>query len=152
LRALHNVALARVNRLPHHLDGVRVPSGVPDTPKIGLGHLARVIQVRDTWMHSIDLARSTGKPRVAGAHDASLVEQVLRDLALGWSSAAIGLTTTGAVQGRWLIGSGRPVAEVSVDAIELCRALAGRPVEHPVVLVEGDPAAVVRLESAKVMF
>ena len=152
LRAFRSGALARVNRLPRPLDGVRVPSGVPGTQKIGLGHLARVIEIRDTWMHGVDLARATGKPRVGGPHDAPLIEQVLRDLSLGWPGPAVDLRVTGAHEGRWLIGSGTPVAVVSADAVELCRALAGRPAEHPVVLVDGDPGAVTRLESAEVLF
>jgi len=152
LRAFRTDALARVNRTPRPLDGLRVPSGIPGGPKVALGHLARVIIPRDTWMHGIDLARATGKPRVGGTHDDALVEQVLRDLALGWSGPAVELRVTGVHEGRWLIGSGAPVAVLSADALELCRALAGRPAEHPVVLVEGDQERVTTLESAVVLF
>ena len=141
-----------MNRLPRALDGVRVPSGLPDPPRIGLGHLARVIEVRDTWMHGIDLARATGKPRVAGGHDAPLIEQVLRDLSLGWSGPAVELKLTGAYEGPWLIGSGTPVAEVSADAIELCRLLAGRPAYAPVTQLAGDPDAAAMLTAARVLF
>jgi uncharacterized protein (TIGR03083 family) len=152
LRTFRSGAVARVNRLPRPLDGVRVSSGVPDLPKVRLGHLVRVIFPRDTWMHGIDLAEATGKPRVGGAHDAVLVEQVLRDLALSWSGPAIDVTVTGAYEARWLIGSGSPVAELSADAVGLCRSLAGRPADDPVTLRTGDPAAVQALEAARILF
>jgi hypothetical protein len=103
-------------------------------------------------MHGIDLAAATGKPRVGGAHDVVLIEQVLRDLALDWSGAALELTVTGVHESRWLLGSGHPVAELSADAVELCRSLAGRPAADPIRLVSGDPATVQALNSARILF
>ncbi len=152
LRALSGPAVTRVRRFPRMLARVPVPSGLPGVGSVRLGYLVNVLAARDTWTHGVDLAAATGRPRVGGRHDGPIIEQVVRDLGIGWTGPAITVRLSGASDGWFLIGSGPPIAAVRVDAVELCRLLAGRPADDPVQLVDGSPAGAAALTAARVLF
>ena len=145
-------AVAGVRRSPAPLRALRVPSGLPGVPKIQLGYLFDVICLRDVWMHGVDIACATGKPRVAGPADGPAIGQVIRDLGRQWRSPAARLTLHGALEGTWVLGDGEITAELAADAIELCRSLAGRPADQQPTLVSGDPTALTNLQQFRVLF
>lgn len=87
-----------------------------------LGFLSDVIMTRDPWMHRTDLAHATGSSlELTADHDGVLVDDVVRE----WFDRVgrvVPLRLTGPAGGVW--GEGEP--EVELDAVEFCRALAGR--------------------------
>ena len=102
---------------------------MPDTQRVNgrvetwtLGFLNDVIMTCDPWMHRSDLALATGTPMVLTAeHDGVLVDDVVRE----WCARLgrpVSLRLSGPAGGTW--GEGGP--EVELDAVEFCRALAGR--------------------------
>lgn len=133
-----------VRRLP--VPGDDLPPGAG-----GFGYLFDVIYPRDLWMHRLDTARATGGTACPTAGDADIVEQVVRDLDRAWTGPAVVLELAGPGAGRWLIGSGEPVASVRTDTVEYLRLLSGRPAE-PRLEVDGDPAAAHALREARVVF
>jgi hypothetical protein len=129
-----------------------LPSGVPAMPRVSVGYLLDVIYNRDLWMHRLDLARATRQPFQAADHDRHIVEQVVRDLALGWPAAPVALELTGPGGGSWLIGSGEPGAVIRAEATAMMRALSGRNDNPALELLSGDQAAVAALRRARVLF
>jgi hypothetical protein len=95
---------------------------------------------------------ATGQPFTIGAHDRQIVEQVVRDLALGWSAAPVALELTGSAGGSWLIGSGEPVASGRADAVACMRSLAGRDSDAIMELTDGDETALAVIRQARVIF
>jgi mannose-6-phosphate isomerase-like protein (cupin superfamily) len=73
----------------------KVNPGIPGQPRWPVAYLLDVILNRDLWMHRVDLARATGRPLVIGDHDQQIVAQVIRDLALAWSTVPV--TAVGAL-------------------------------------------------------
>ncbi|MFF4762025.1 maleylpyruvate isomerase family mycothiol-dependent enzyme [Streptomyces sp. NPDC001292] len=142
---------ARLRR-PGLMRRARIDSGMPGAPRMSVGHLLDTIYDRDLWMHRVDLARATGQSLVVGEHDRLIVEQVIRDLALTWSGAPIGLELTGPAGGTWLIGSGEPASVVRADAVAYLRALAGRDPDVPLELVSGADTALAAARRARVVF
>jgi uncharacterized protein (TIGR03083 family) len=108
-------------------------------PEDSFDYLLAVVTVRDTWMHRLDVADATGRAPALDAHDAHVVRQVVRDLATMWARPPVALELSGPAGGRWLIGTGQPVATVTADALGYMRQLSGRPADHTPT-VEGDPA------------
>lgn len=100
--------------------------GRPDSPTEPwtFGYLLDVVLTRDPWMHRTDIATATGRAlELTAEHDGVLVADVVHD----WASRhgqPCHLTLTGVAGGSWTFGSGGPHLER--DAIEFCRALAGR--------------------------
>lgn len=100
--------------------------GRPDsgTERWTFGYLVDVILTRDVWMHRTDIATATGRPlELTPEHDGLLVADVVQD----WASRhrlPCRLTLTGPAGGSWTFGSGGP--DLRLDAVEFCRALAGR--------------------------
>jgi uncharacterized protein (TIGR03083 family) len=137
-------------RRPTALRRIKLP-GIPGQPRWRLDYLLDVIFNRDLWMHRVDLARATGRPFVLGDHDRQIVAQVVRDLARGWSASPVALELTGPAGGRWLLGSGDPVAVVRAEAVAYLRALSGRN-DHPDLEVDGDEAAAIAVAAARVVF
>ncbi|MGW6444907.1 maleylpyruvate isomerase family mycothiol-dependent enzyme [Lentzea sp. NPDC055074] len=87
-----------------------------------LGFLSDVIMTRDPWMHRTDIARATGAPMVLTAeHDGVLVDDVVREW-LERLGRPVRLRLTGPAGGVW----GESGPELELDAVEFCRALAGR--------------------------
>lgn len=135
---------------PGLLRGRRVP-GTVLRPGATFTYLFDVVYQRDVWMHRVDTARATGRTLRPATSDAVVVGQVVRDLARDWSGPAAILELTGPGGGRWLLGSGDPVATARTDSVEYLRLLAGRPAE-PKLAIEGDPAVAEALLSARVGF
>jgi uncharacterized protein (TIGR03083 family) len=151
-RELRDKTVTGARRTPAPIRALCVPSGLPGIPKLQIGYLTDVICLRDIWMHGVDIACATGRPRVAGPADAPAIHQVVRDLGLQWRNPAVRLTVHGTIAASWVLGEGEITAELAADAIELCRMLAGRPNDQQPSLVSGDPAALARLRESRVLF
>ncbi len=86
--------------------------------------LFEVILTRDTWMHRLDIARSTGRPfEVSANHDGRLLSDAVRDWA-GHHGRPFRLHLTGDAGGYYRRGEGGE--EVILDALEFGRLLSGR--------------------------
>lgn len=110
-------------RLPAFVRRVPVPTDTPGLGTTSLGYLNDTVYTRDVWMHRVDITRATGRDLVlSGAHDGRLVA----DAAAEWlakDGRAGGVVLTGPAGGAF----GAVDAETpSFDAVEFCRALAGR--------------------------
>jgi uncharacterized protein (TIGR03083 family) len=92
-----------------------------------LGYLVDTIYLRDLWMHRIDAARATGRAlELTADHDGRVVADVVAEWARRHGQP-LALELTGPAGGRYVRDAGRPGAEhISMDAVEFCRALAGR--------------------------
>ncbi|MGX1884936.1 maleylpyruvate isomerase family mycothiol-dependent enzyme [Streptomyces sp. NPDC055287] len=120
-------------------------------PDDSMEYMNSVLIARDTWMHRIDISDATGTELVLGAHDQEIMNQVLLDLALGWTGPSCLLELSGPAGGRFRLGSGPPVVTLRADAIVFARHLSGRPPLGELAL-EGDEAAAAALAAARVMF
>ena len=129
----------------------RLPRFAGLRPGATLRYLFDTIYTRDVWLHRVDLARATGRPRAVSAADTEVVAQVIRDLDLEWDGPAVDLTLTGPGGGSWTIGEGAPVVHVREDGVAFMRLLSGRSDECRLD-AEGDPAAVAALRRARVVF
>jgi len=86
--------------------------------------LFEVILTRDTWMHRLDIARSTGRPFEANAnHDGRLLSDSVRDWA-DRHGQPFRLHLTGPAGGDYWRGESGE--ELSLDALEFGRLLSGR--------------------------
>lgn len=116
-------ALRARSRLPAPLRALPVPLG----PPLGvrpLGYLTDRVYTRDAWMHRIDIARATGRaPVVTAEHDGALVADAVAEWA-ATHGQPFRLRLTGPAGGSWSAGVEGEL--IALDAIELCRRLAGR--------------------------
>lgn len=88
------------------------------------GYLIDVILTRDPWMHRIDIAQATGADLVLTAdHDGVLVADIVAEWAARHGQP-YSLRLTGPAGGAWSTGAGG--SEITMDAIEFCRAVSGR--------------------------
>ena len=141
-----------------------------------IGSFVDTILTRDTWLHRQDIGRAVGREPVSDPTDAEVVEQVVRDLGLGWTGPGVELRLTGPEGGVWALGAtgraegggfamGSPevaegegsvtdspgVAEAVLPAVEFMRHLSGRTVAAG--MFDGVPDAVrPALEAARVPF
>lgn len=152
LRELAPRATRARSRLPSLLRSLPLPDPgalAGDT----LTYLNDVIYTRDVWMHRIDIARATSTPMVESPSEPEVVAQIMRDLSRAWDSPALTLVLTGRVPGTWQIGRGDPGREVvTVDAVALCRTLAGRSDETDLQHDGRDAGLLARLRSSRVLF
>lgn len=94
------------------------------TERWTVGYLVDVILTRDTWMHRTDIAAATGRPLTLTAdHDGVLIADVAREWAIRHATPC-SLTLTGPAGGSWSFGAAEP--QLEYDAVQFCRALAGR--------------------------
>jgi uncharacterized protein (TIGR03083 family) len=102
-----------------------VPQEVNGSPECwSIGYLTDIILTRDTWMHRIDIARATGKTLVLTPdHDGTIVADVVAEWA-DRHGQPYQLSLSGPAGGSWSTGSAGET--ISVDAVEFCRAVAGR--------------------------
>ncbi len=129
LKSLAPRAVAGRMRLPRLLRSVSVPiaqsgssTGMPR--RLRLGHLVDVVYTRDVWMHTIDIARATGRDvDLSAPVNARIVADVAREWAV-LHGQPIDLTLTGPCGGRFVEGAGGE--QLELDAVEFCRALSGR--------------------------
>lgn len=130
LRSLAPAAVRGRMATPRLLRAVTLPSAAggstpPGMPTKGnLGQLMDVIYTRDVWLHTIDIARATGRePDMNGAVNARIVADVVAE----WCQRhgePVALTLTGPSGGVFHQGSDGPA--LSYDAVEFCRILSGR--------------------------
>ena len=92
-----------------------------------LGYLIDTIYLRDLWMHRIDVARALNLAlELSADHDGRIVADVVAEWARRHGKAFV-LDLSGVAGGTYAAGPDAPEAEhISLDAVEFCRALAGR--------------------------
>jgi uncharacterized protein (TIGR03083 family) len=91
-----------------------------------MAYLLDTILTRDPWMHRIDIARATGRDlELTATHDGRIVADVVAELARRYRKPFT-LTLTGPAGGEFIAGDGNG-EKVTIDAIEMCRTLSGRP-------------------------
>jgi uncharacterized protein (TIGR03083 family) len=89
-----------------------------------MGYLLDVILTRDPWMHRVDIARATGRELVlTPEHDGRIIADVVAEWARRHGQPFT-LTLTGPAGGVFV--SGENGEQITVDAVEFCRTLAGR--------------------------
>jgi uncharacterized protein (TIGR03083 family) len=89
-----------------------------------MSYLLDVILTRDTWMHRVDVAVATGRPlELTAGHDGRIVADVVAEWARRHGQP-FRLHLTGPAGGHFTSGDGGP--ELTLDAVEFCRTLAGR--------------------------
>jgi uncharacterized protein (TIGR03083 family) len=89
-----------------------------------MSYLVDTILTRDTWMHSVDVARATGREFVLTAeHDGRIVADAVSEWARRHGQPFT-LELTGPAGGTFTQGAGGE--PISLDAVELCRVLSGR--------------------------
>lgn len=88
------------------------------------GHLYDVVYTRDVWLHSVDIARATGRqPDLTHPYNTRLLEDVVAEWARRHASP-FELDLTGPAGGRYRQGDGGP--HLTLDAVEFARILSGR--------------------------
>jgi len=98
------------------------PDGTVETWR--MGYVFEVILTRDTWMHRVDVAQATGRPLdLTPGHDGRIVADVVAEWARRHGKPFT-LELTGPAGGSYTEGSGG--VELTCDAVEFCRTLAGR--------------------------
>ena len=91
-----------------------------------MAYLLDTILTRDPWMHRIDIARATGRDlELTAQHDGRIVADVVAELARRYDQPFT-LTLTGPAGGDFVAGDGSG-EHVTIDAIEMCRTVSGRP-------------------------
>jgi uncharacterized protein (TIGR03083 family) len=150
-------AVAGRMRLPRPLRRVSVAidaggstaTGMPE--RLAFGHLMDVTYTRDVWLHTIDIARATGRThRPDAAVDGRLIEDVVAEWA-GRHQQPFLLTLTGPAGGRFRQGDGG--GHLRLDAIDLCLVLSGRALPgDPDVEVIAEPTGTARLLGTRVLF
>lgn len=102
-----------------------LPIRMSDTGgRFTLRQLFEVILTRDTWMHRLDIARSTGRHFVITAdHDGRIVADAVREWA-GRHGRDFRLDLAGPAGGRYVAGERGELIEI--DAVEFLRCLSGR--------------------------
>ncbi len=87
------------------------------------GFLFDTVLTRDPFMHRLDIAEVTGVAmRADSDHEGVLVDDIVREWAQRHGQP-FGLELTGPAGGSWGDGAGE---QITMDAFEFCRALAGR--------------------------
>lgn len=90
-----------------------------------MGYLLHVILTRDPWMHRVDISHATGTPmELTAEHDGRIIADVVAEWARRHGKPFT-LTLTGPAGGTY-VGSDGAGEEITIDAIEFCRTLAGR--------------------------
>jgi uncharacterized protein (TIGR03083 family) len=91
-----------------------------------MAYLLDTILTRDPWMHRIDIARATDRDlELTAPHDGRIVADVVAELARRYGRPFT-LALTGPAGGEFVAGDGSG-ERVTIDAIEMCRTLSGRP-------------------------
>jgi uncharacterized protein (TIGR03083 family) len=90
-----------------------------------VGYLIDTILTRDPWMHRLDITIATGTtPHLTPGHDGVIVADVVTEWAERHGKDFT-LALTGPAGGTWTAGANGP--ELTLDAVDFCRATAGRP-------------------------
>jgi uncharacterized protein (TIGR03083 family) len=157
LRELAPRAVRGRMRAPAPMRAVAIPlddsgSAAPGMPtRLKLAELLDVVYTRDVWLHTVDIARATGRPYEP---DAPADRRIVEDVVAAWAERhdePFTLTLTGPAGGRFRRGTGG--GHLELDAVDLCRILSGRAEpSDPDVEVVADPADVVELLRMRVLF
>ncbi|MGI8610540.1 MAG: maleylpyruvate isomerase family mycothiol-dependent enzyme [Candidatus Dormibacteria bacterium] len=101
-----------------------IPVSSPGAKGFSMGFLFDIILTRDTWMHRVDIARTTGRTMVlTPEHDGRVIADVVADWARQHGQPFL-LNLTGPAGGVYRQGSGSP--QLTLDAVEFCRTISGR--------------------------
>ena len=138
-------------RWPEFLRRIAIPREGGLRRGADLAYLMDVIYARDVWLHRVDLARATGIQAPNTEAESSVVEQVIRDLDLEWTGPPVELELVGHAGGRWVLGTGEPVARVREDTVAFMRLLSGRS-DECALDVSGRASVADRLRAARVVF
>jgi uncharacterized protein (TIGR03083 family) len=113
-------------RLPGLIRRIRFTAELPyGSERWTVAFLMDVIYTRDTWMHRVDTARSTGSSlTLTPEHDGRIVANLVADWA-GRHTSAFDMTLTGPAGGRYRTG-GLDGERLELDAVDFCRELSGR--------------------------
>lgn len=105
----------------------RIAVDGPVAEKWALGYLIDTIYLRDLWMHRVDASRATGRPlELTADHDGRIVADVVAEWARRHGQPFV-LELGGPAGGTYVHHADAAGAErISLDAVELCRTLAGR--------------------------
>lgn len=130
LTAVAPVTVRKRTTMPALMRGMKMKIDGPVTEKWSLGYLIDTIYLRDLWMHRVDAADATGRSlELTADHDGIIVGDVVAEWARRHGQAFT-LTLGGAAGGSYSstgIGeSDEPSETLELDAVEFCRALAGR--------------------------
>lgn len=98
---------------------------------LNMRHLMWVIHSRDTWMHRLDICRTTGRAfEQTPEHDGRIAALVMRDVAKALMNKldgrALAFDLTGIAGGSWKIGSGEPAATIRMDVLDFNIFASGR--------------------------
>lgn len=118
-------------RMPSLMRRAKLAVDGPVVEKWSLGYLIDVIYLRDAWMHRIDVCRAIGRDLALDQdHDGRIVADVVAE----WGrrhGQPFSLVLTGPAGGTFRSASGSGGPEMTADAVEFCRILAGRaPATH----------------------
>lgn len=108
-------------------DHAKIPIDGPVHESWTLGYLIGTIYLRDLWMHRVDAARATGRAlELTAEHDGRIVADVVTEWARRHGRPFV-LELTGPAGGTYVQRPDAPdVEHRTLDAVELCRTLAGR--------------------------
>lgn len=120
----------RRRAVPGLVRRVSIPVDGPVVERWRLGYLIDTIYLRDLWMHRIDVCRATGRPvELTADHDGRIVADVVAELARR-HGGSFALRLSGPAGGVFVArpdGADAGVDRtITLDAVELCRTLAGR--------------------------
>ncbi len=92
-----------------------------------MGYLIDTIYLRDLWMHRVDTCHVLGRPvELSATHDGRIVAEVVAEWARR-HGRPFALELSGPAGGSFAREPDHPDAEqISLDAVEFCRTLAGR--------------------------
>lgn len=89
-----------------------------------IGYLLDIILTRDPWMHRVDISRATGRQiELTPEHDGRIIADVVAEWARRHGKP-FRLVLTGAAGGEYVVGEDGE--QLTIDAVEFCRTLAGR--------------------------
>lgn len=135
--------------LPIPIDaGGSTAAGMPSTLRVG--HLMDVVYSRDVWLHTIDIARATGR---SPGTDPQLDRRIVEDVVAEWAARhgrPVQLELTGPAGGRFRQGQGGE--HLRLDAIAFCRVLSGRAEPDDVAAGGSASAATRALLTTRVFF
>ena len=116
----YHFRLLKLLSIPHRTAG-----------SLSLRHLMWVIHSRDTWMHRLDICRSTGRKfEQTAEHDGRIAELVMLDVAKSLTrqldGKSIAFNLAGIAGGNWKIGNSEPAATIQMDVLDFNIFASGR--------------------------
>ncbi len=116
--------------LPAPMRAMKMKIDGPVTEKWSLGYLVDTIYLRDLWMHRVDACAATGRSMdLTADHDGRIVADVVSEWARRHGKPFT-LTLHGPAGGSFgstgTAGDDTGPEVIELDAVEFCRALAGR--------------------------